>query len=951
VNSVPALALSPARTDVSGSERGAKGLPSPIFDCRPAAGADALFDPPSAIVDPEWRPPSARTRWRSSRPSPALAGKPLPSRALATIGVLVLLQALAATRSAEPVTLDLPGGSLRGTVEEVTPNEVAIRANDKVQRIPLAVLKPAEVFACRCAVLDTSDAPGVLALVEYAQQNGLDRHAEKLLEAALREHADLYRAKYREVVEKNAAAAAAQPSAVKTAPKSAAAAPNGDKRAGDAPLPEEFLGPFPSWLDIKRDFGAVGDGKADDTEAFQKALAEFRKDNRPKTVLYVPAGTYRITATLLFPRQGHNDGQGTGVYGEDPEKCILRWDGPQDGAMLDYNAWYARLGRLTFDGAGKARTAIRHGPEFVTANEFSDLIVKNVAFGIEAGVKGGIAETTVIRCRFQRCSKAGISIQNWNSLDWFIWHSHFEDCDRGVTNVFQAGNFHVYECVFRNSTTADLSVSNTMYFSVRRNISIGSKAFFVAGGMGAGCPTAIEGNTVIGRETPIQIGNLGPVFLADNRLASEKAGPLVRLAAHTAAFSVGNVFAAADPAKAIAHGQRFLQSDDKAGALPPATVPPLVFAPRVERAAVEVRPGAGAPEIQKLIDQASAARGQRPVIHFPRGDFRMSQTLVIPPGSDVQLVGDGLQMGTHLSWGGKGAGPILRIAGSARATVRDLALRSGSEADAVVIEGDAPGSRVIARQIWTDGRQSAVRTLGLANTDVYLVDSGHSNSPVGLKVHGPGVEGMETRRSGRTIWYSGASSNNEYSYEVDHGGWLLVRDIWYESNDRVKFMKCTGAGVFCYHNGNAAHPRGPEGPSVLVDGFRGQLCFIGMDFSCVGGKGVELPAVVVKGETPETKLLLLGTHGGGDYLKNESATARVVRLVSNRFVAGGGASPIADVGAFDPAFVASMIAPTRNVHVPYHDPLPAEAGDVRLYRLCISGRNGLTVCAKLDEPK
>jgi hypothetical protein len=33
------------------------------------------------------------------------------------------------------------------------------------------------------------------------------------------------------------------------------------------------------------------------------------------------------------------------------------------------------------------------------------------------------------------------------------------------------------------------------------------------------------------------------------------------------------------------------------------------------------------------------------------------------------------------------------------------------------------------------------------------------------------------------------------------------------------------------------------------------------------------------------------------------------------------------------------------------DPLPAEAGDVRLYRLCVSGRNALTICAKPEEQK
>jgi GNAT superfamily N-acetyltransferase len=43
----------------------------------------------------------------------------------------------------------------------------------------------------------------------------------------------------------------------------------GARRAGATE--EEFVGPFPSWKDLKRDYGAKGDGKADDT-AVQKAL-------------------------------------------------------------------------------------------------------------------------------------------------------------------------------------------------------------------------------------------------------------------------------------------------------------------------------------------------------------------------------------------------------------------------------------------------------------------------------------------------------------------------------------------------------------------------------------------------------------------------------------------------------------------------------------------------------
>jgi hypothetical protein len=30
---------------------------------------------------------------------------------------------------------------------------------------------------------------------------------------------------------------------------------------------QEFIGPFPNWADVKRDYGAIGDGRADDTAA------------------------------------------------------------------------------------------------------------------------------------------------------------------------------------------------------------------------------------------------------------------------------------------------------------------------------------------------------------------------------------------------------------------------------------------------------------------------------------------------------------------------------------------------------------------------------------------------------------------------------------------------------------------------------------------------------------
>ena len=89
---------------------------------------------------------------------------------------------------------------------------------------------------------------------------------------------------------------------------------------------QEFLGPFPAWYDLKKDFGAVGDGKADDTAALQKALDSVGTPDLKRSAIWVPAGNYRITRTLV--RTGVS---GVWLIGEHPDKTVIRWDGPAYG--------------------------------------------------------------------------------------------------------------------------------------------------------------------------------------------------------------------------------------------------------------------------------------------------------------------------------------------------------------------------------------------------------------------------------------------------------------------------------------------------------------------------------------------------------------------------------------------------------------------------------------------
>src|SRR5712691_5278874 len=92
---------------------------------------------------------------------------------------------------------------------------------------------------------------------------------------------------------------------------------------------EEFVGPFPSWANVKTNYGAVGDGVSDDTPAIQKALNALGPTN---PTLYFPAGTYRITQTLTLAGQIY-----VNIIGQDPASTTILWAGSSGGTMLYLN--------------------------------------------------------------------------------------------------------------------------------------------------------------------------------------------------------------------------------------------------------------------------------------------------------------------------------------------------------------------------------------------------------------------------------------------------------------------------------------------------------------------------------------------------------------------------------------------------------------------------------------
>ena len=155
----------------------------------------------------------------------------------------------------------------------------------------------------------------------------------------------------------------------------------------------EVLAPLSSWADAKKDFGAKGDGVADDTVALQKALDALGHPGQAN-ILYLPVGTYRITSTLHW--NGTFRGPtGTTLIGEAPGSTSIVWDGPKGGTMLVQNGGiFFRYARLTWDGQSKAGIGVAqmwnmHSDTVFGGNtEHEDEVFEDMGIGIMAGRLG-----------------------------------------------------------------------------------------------------------------------------------------------------------------------------------------------------------------------------------------------------------------------------------------------------------------------------------------------------------------------------------------------------------------------------------------------------------------------------------------------------------------------------------------------------------------------------------
>jgi hypothetical protein len=710
---------------------------------------------------------------------------------------------------------------------------------------------------------------------------------------------------------------------------------------------DEFNGPFASWADLKANYGAVGNGMADDTSALQSALNDLGKSGHA-AVLYIPAGTYRITSTVTLQSQ-----QYVSIIGADPNTTTLKWGGATGGVLLHIDGVaYSRFDRLTFAGSGTAGvlvyqslTGYSQGQYFDSGNEYADDVFQDATYGIRGGNNDlGAAESSVLRCQFLRHTGAGIILKNFNALDWFIWYCTFNDNYDGVSNNPGAGNFHVFGSLFQRSTNADIDIGNTGLFSFRYNTSIGSKQFFILPSSGSnGAELMFQGNTIADTtsDTAISIGTVGPVFLMDNVIASRSGATGAAVVQNASdvpdMVAVGNTFTVNNP-MTVTGGSgtpRFINVDNQTVARSSLTItaPTLPgVLPNNSRTVFEVAAGSSGSAIQAAINQAAALSGQRPVVHLAQGTYAILSTLTVPANADIQIIGDGAT--TQLLWGGaQGTSPVIDLAGPSRAILRDFMIETyGKSVGIQVDNADQAGARIFMEQATlTRGITAGLLVDRLDNAVVELHDFYTSQtyySPAvtgtGLKVVGGANAAAGNPQGGKTSVFAGATSNNYLTFEVISGGRLLLNDLWYEGSGASTFAHVADNSIFTVDNCKMGVPQ--TGYSVRIDNLSGKASVLNCQPDApVGVLGTGTGTAWVAGNE---------SHGPSSYFTDTSSATGV--FSANRWYGSSGSVSVPDQGTADANFVRSMLAHMRSEKpLSQTDVLPSGVTDLRLYRVFI----------------
>ncbi|HEY6902557.1 MAG TPA: glycosyl hydrolase family 28-related protein, partial [Puia sp.] len=618
---------------------------------------------------------------------------------------------------------------------------------------------------------------------------------------------------------------------------------------------EEFNGSYSSWADVKKRFGAKGNGISDDTRALQTAIDSlscpptgFNTGKRGYMVVYLPAGTYCISSTLVLRGR-----IGVSIIGQDPANTTIKWiGGDKDTLFWADGSAYFKVARLTWDANKKKdiegiglhwKNMWNNGKtqSFATLNiEFSDnVFIGGFKYGISGGTgEGGgtgnnDSEVAIRRCTFRECSEAGIEIMGYNALDYWVWDCAFLSCTRGIHCSF--GGYHVYRSYFSASKTADLHNMHGYYNSARGCYSEGSRLFSGDDAISENpFKRTFQDNVIIRPyRMPVQYYHLGKITLFNNKF-TRSVDSTAKASVHTESWAPGtyevlsirNTYPYTNPIEIASNPNRLYSVGDKNGTAVPGAAefqktmektPPLV-----SRKVFDVPAGADADAIQALIDQAAKLKGQRPILHFGMGTYIISKTLVIPAGADMQLVGDGLIYASSILQKNLAGRAFIRIKGPSFIEIRDLQIGTdgdGGSASAIVFEGlDQAGAQAHLDQIYSHADTS----LSVEAMNYLYVQKENSFFNDGNYILG----GPLLQKGGGTARVCCFGSQFA-RLSVQGGGRFVAKDCWWEGANKLP-LDLRGSGTICIDDAMVAPNQADSGTAIRIGKFNGHISLMNM---------------------------------------------------------------------------------------------------------------------------
>lgn len=648
--------------------------------------------------------------------------------------------------------------------------------------------------------------------------------------------------------------------------------------AGACFAQEEFNGPYKGWANVRKGFGAKGNGKDDDTKALQNAIDQlsvppknFGMGAGAYTVVYLPAGTYCISAPLKL--QGKI---GVSIIGEDPANTIIKWIGKDSGSMFlgDGSAYY-RVSRFTWDANGrkgmegigihwKTKWNNEQSQSFATLNiEISD---NWFVGGFYLGMSGGSApptgtgnndsEIAIRRCRFRNCFIA-IGIGGFNALDYWVWDCRFLQCTYGL--FCSNGNYHLYRSYFSGSTVADVHNNNGYYNSIRSCYSVNAYDFSADEGRSSNpFKRVFQDDTVVAlRHVGVWNFHLGKTTLLNNQFSAAP-DPTVGFNVYNSSWAPGtyealslyNSYGYANAIRLDPSPNKLYSVGDRVVPHPKVDTLPFLARmdptpPHVTRRIFEIPRGANGAFIQSVLDSAAALKGQRPVVHFQMGSYYLGQTLKIAAGSDMQLLGDGWVYSTMIKQGNAGAflrAPLLEVAGPSYITIKDLNFgdeQSKGQYAAIAFKNiDQPQAQLHLDQIYSPWADTS---LFVRNLNYLYVEKDNSFFTDGNYISGGDLV-RQGRGTARVCCFGGQFAR----LFVENNATFVAKDCWWEGPARMP-LNLSGWGTISLDGSMLAPNKVDSQTTVNIGSFKGSISLMNMYLQ---------GALQARADNPQLNLLL-----------------------------------------------------------------------------------------------